>query len=267
MSYKILPVLDNAPLSDYEDLFKKSFPGNKKLNVKYLDWIYNQNPHGKVIGYDAFFENKLAAHYAVIPRIYKFNRQKILSALSLNTATHPNHQRKGLFTKLAKQTYKTCENRGVKFVLGVANQNSIFVFEKKLGFFKYGNVRIGLVRSKKITSKQLELDINAKWLSWRLNNPSSIYYQFNGNIYNVNKGIYFQLNDKDIDCTIPKTIKKKYTPISFKTSFSIKNHPRLVIPLKFQPSPWHVIIKKLDPLLQDSILKSIKLDGLDMDTF
>jgi GNAT superfamily N-acetyltransferase len=267
MSYKILPVLDNASLLDYENLFKKSFPGNKKLNVEYLDWIYNQNPHGKVIGYDAIFEDKLAAHYAIIPRIYKFNGQKILSALSLNTATHPNHQRKGLFSKLAKQTYETAENRGIKFVLGVANQNSIFVFEKKLGFLKYGNVRIGLIRSKQTPSKQLELDINEKWLSWRLNNPSSIYHQFNGNIYNLNRGIYFQLNDKYINCAIPKTIKKKYTPISFKTSFSIERKPRFVIPLKFQPSPWHVIIKKLDPMFKDFILKRIKLDGLDMDTF
>ena len=64
-----------------------------------------------------------------------------------------------------------------------------------------------------------------------------------------------------------KQSKKKYTPISFKTSFSIKRKPRFVIPLKFQPSPWHVIIKKLDPMFKDFILKRIKLDGLDMDTF
>ena len=55
MSYKILPVLDNASLSDYENLFKKSFPGNKKLNVKYLDWIYNQNPYVTIFKESQFF--------------------------------------------------------------------------------------------------------------------------------------------------------------------------------------------------------------------
>jgi hypothetical protein len=54
--------------------------------------------------------------------------------LSLNTATHPRHQGKGLFTQLAKLTYELGADEGYECVIGVANANSTPGFIRKLGF-------------------------------------------------------------------------------------------------------------------------------------
>jgi hypothetical protein len=54
--------------------------------------------------------------------------------LSLNTATHPQFQGKGLFTKLAAMTYEAAAAQGFAAVYGVANANSTPGFVRKLGF-------------------------------------------------------------------------------------------------------------------------------------
>ena len=51
----------------YSDFLTKIYPNTNKFTYEFLKWQYIENPDGKVVGYDAFFENELAAHYATIP--------------------------------------------------------------------------------------------------------------------------------------------------------------------------------------------------------
>jgi GNAT superfamily N-acetyltransferase len=140
--YVLVPSLERATVADYVVLFAQSFAGDNKLNASYLGWQYESNPHGKVIGMDAFLGDELAAHYAIIPRRYRLGVQIFDAALSVNTATHPQHQGKGLFTKLAAATYELAAQRGVKFVVGAANANSVGGFTRKLGFTALGQIRL-----------------------------------------------------------------------------------------------------------------------------
>src|SRR5258708_2073413 len=127
-------VTDAKSISLYSDLLSSVFPDTKKYTPQFLDWQYNQNPSGKVVGYDAFLNGELVGHYVTIPVLYSFNNENIKGLLSLNTATHPSHQGKGLFTKLAQRTFDFAQGQGFKFVIGVANQNSSHGFINKLGF-------------------------------------------------------------------------------------------------------------------------------------
>src|SRR5579859_5968770 len=93
-------------LSRYAALFLKCFPGTSHLNEKYLEWLYARNPAGPVVGMDAMAGDVLAAHYVCIPAQIWLENVQVKALLSLNTATHPDFQGKGLFTTLAQKTYE-----------------------------------------------------------------------------------------------------------------------------------------------------------------
>lgn len=118
----------------YQQLLLACFPGTDKFSPAYIDWLYRENPDGRVVGFDAWEGEELAAHYVCIPAQAKVGDADVRVLLSLNTATHPNHQGKGLFTKLADQTYRAGAAMGFDAVYGVANANSTPGFLRKLEF-------------------------------------------------------------------------------------------------------------------------------------
>lgn len=94
---------------------------------------YLENPMGKVISFNAFFEGELVAHYACVPINMKIGDHISLGLLDVSTVTHPEHRGKGLFRKLAETTYQYASENGYEFVVGVANDNSF------PGYMKYFN--------------------------------------------------------------------------------------------------------------------------------
>ena len=113
-----------------------------------MKWLYRDNPGGEAVGFDAFESGELAAHYVCVPVEIALNGERKAALLSLNTATHPNHQGKGLFTKLAQLTFEHAAAEGFECVIGVANANSTGGFTKKLGFQLVGKLeaRVGFGR-------------------------------------------------------------------------------------------------------------------------
>ena len=116
-------------------LMNDSFP-NCPFGKDYYRWQYEDNPNGKVVSYNAYYDGILAAHYAAIPVEMSFDGNIVKGLLSLNTATHSQHRGKGLFVKLAQLTYDYAQEHGYKYVIGVANANSTHGFLTKLGFYQ-----------------------------------------------------------------------------------------------------------------------------------
>ena len=58
---------DDESLIRYSKLLSTVFPGTSKYTFEFLKWQYLDNPLGIVVGFDAFYENKLVAHYVTIP--------------------------------------------------------------------------------------------------------------------------------------------------------------------------------------------------------
>ena len=127
------PSLSRASIEDYEGLFKDVYGPSKKLSVEYLRWLYQANPSGGAVGIDAYLDGELA-HYVTVPRVYKRGNRSVRCLLSVNTATHPNHQRRGLFKSITMQTYELASSLGFEAVFGVANAQSIHAFTTSLGF-------------------------------------------------------------------------------------------------------------------------------------
>ena len=125
---------DESSIQKYIELFAACFPGASHYKAEYLRWLYRANPAGAVVGFDAWDGEILAAHYACVPARMLIGGRACRALLSLNTATHPSYQGKGLFTKLAAATYEHGKSNGFDCVYGVANANSTPGFVRKLGF-------------------------------------------------------------------------------------------------------------------------------------
>ena len=126
-----------ADIQSYADLFKAVFNEPEVLSIRFLDWLYARNPVGPAFGLNAWSDGELAAHYAAIPVVYLINGKKTKGLLALNTATHPKHQGKGIFTKIGNAANELAASRGYEFVSGVANQNSTDGYLRKLGFYPH----------------------------------------------------------------------------------------------------------------------------------
>ena len=168
---------DASALAHYCALFGACFPGNDKFTPHYLDWLYRANPDGAAIGYDAWEGERLAAHYVCVPARARINGKEARVLLSLNTATHPDFQGRGLFTKLAALTYQAGADQQFDGCYGVANANSTPGFVRKLGFalVRPLDARVGLGRLHTGAAPGEQLSFERNWtgpsLAWRCANP------------------------------------------------------------------------------------------------
>jgi len=170
-----------AALASYAELFRACFSHATHLTPEYLHWLYAQNPAGTVIGMDAMEGDRLAAHYVCVPADVWLFGEKRRALLSLNTATHPDFQGKGLFTALAKKTYESGADQGFTAVFGVANGNSTPGFIRKLGFQLVTplDARVGLGRPVDVDWARVrtEAEFRRAWtqedLAWRVASPAN----------------------------------------------------------------------------------------------
>lgn len=182
-TYKKVEV-DEESLILASEILSTSFPDSNKFSIDYLRWQYAENPNGNIVGFNAFYGDLLAAHYVTMPITMVLFGKETKGLISLNTATHPDHRGKGLFTILAEKTFEYAKENGFDFVTGVANANSTHGFLKKLGFYLISplEVKFGLGRNIYSDKKNnCYRNWNKELLDWRLNNPSN-NYSFKNNI-------------------------------------------------------------------------------------
>lgn len=278
MSYQFIPVdTSSEKIKQYATLLSSVFTDTNKFTVDFLNWQYAQNPMGKVVGYDAYFENELAGHYVTIPVLYTLNGEQKKGLLSLNTATHPKHQGKGLFTQLATKTYEMASNMGYEFVIGVANQNSTHGFLKKLGFYLIAplDVKIGMgkINLENNHSKYKWKSLwNKESMSWRLSNPAITYFKQNKILlaHTGKMGIHAVMAQSKLiaENNSPKT--KSFAP--FKTWIGIADQKNLgmfyfTLPNKLKPSPLNLIFKDLKGNLPFLKKEDVCFDLLDFDAY
>ena len=182
MDYRIEQVkVDDASLQEILQLMRIAFEGHaEKFNLEYMRWQYAENPVGKIVGFNAYKGDVLAAHYVTMPIYMNINGQKTKGVLSLNTATHPEHQGKRLFTTLADRTYQYSTENGYKFVIGVANANSTHGFLKHLKFKLIGSLTFKVGVGQNLYDKT-DYTYTRYWdketMDWRLKNPSMEYFK------------------------------------------------------------------------------------------
>lgn len=82
----------------------------------------------------------LAGQYATVPIRMQIANKTIKGALSLDTMTHSDFRKQGIFVTLAKAVYNQLESKDVKLVYGFPNDNSYHGFIKHLNFLVLENL-------------------------------------------------------------------------------------------------------------------------------
>lgn len=169
--------------------------------------------------------------------------------LSLNTATHPDHRGKRLFTILAERTYQYAADNGYKFVIGVANAQSTHGFLKHLKFKLIGPLTFKVGTGTNIYP-QKDYTFTRYWdkeiMDWRLKNPSMEYYKNGEMVVSPIKPGFKKLvfHDKEGHVTLPRLHGR---PFNLYIGFGadLKKGCYCGIPKFIEHSPFNLIFRDL----------------------
>ncbi|MBC7419428.1 MAG: GNAT family N-acetyltransferase [Bdellovibrio sp.] len=116
--------LSEKNLNDYILIFKEVFGESPDRNsvIEKFDSPLGYLKYFGFIAYD--LKNNPAAYYGIFPVQYNINGRDVWCAQSGSTMTRASHRGKGLFSLLAKETYRVAEAEGIEFVFGIPNEFS-----------------------------------------------------------------------------------------------------------------------------------------------
>jgi len=122
------------PIKERDTIVKarKLFWGEE--NIEFINWCYYDNPAGNVFCVLALANDTIAGQYIVIPIDFILNGKRTKASLSLDTFTHPEFRRQGIFTGLANFLFKILEQNNIVLTMGFPNQYSRPGFLEKLKF-------------------------------------------------------------------------------------------------------------------------------------
>ena len=148
-------------------------------DIGFLKWQLFKNPSGNPIMWIARCKNtnKLVGSYTVIPLRISIEKKELMGSLSLNTMTHPDFQRQGIFKALAEATFKTCKKNGMLFTIGLPNDASYHGFVRSLGFEVLGHneMMVKFLNFESITSQFIKNKLVQKCASNSFKLMSAIY--------------------------------------------------------------------------------------------
>lgn len=279
--YTIKPVgTGDAEIATMAALLRVVFPDARHFTKEVLRWQYRDNPDGQVVGMNAWQGEELAAHYVTVPLVARVNGLEEKGLLSLNTATHPAHQGKGLFTKLANATYAFGAEKGFGFVVGVANANSTHGFTRKLGFQLVSPLRamIGMGPLPLATGHKVEYE--RVWspaaLAWRLRHPAYPYRSKRSGGHQLILSLRSQYGARYVmgaftglsgQGLIPEergSVMRKVW-IGLDPDMRWSGAPYLNIPMRFRPSPLNLIFRDLSGKGRALDRSTVRFQAMDFD--
>lgn len=282
--FDLVPLDPNVPsdLSRTADLFRIVWPA-AGLDTTQLDWAYRANPDGPAIGCNAVDRTgRVVGHYAVQPLRAVINGREERGALSLNTAVHPDFRGRGFFQKLAKATYQRAADEGRTFIVGVANAMSAPLFWKVFKFQAVGpmDVWAGLGSPPFDPRAADKIRFSRSWsaesLAWRLAKPGSAYAAARAGSEPIALcpagplGIQADLGSISTEAAA-KLPAAGPAPLRVWAGLDPRRTHRawgrIPVPVKWRPSPLHVIFKDLTSAQRQLNREETLLQLLDFDAY
>ncbi|MBL7963217.1 MAG: GNAT family N-acetyltransferase [Flavobacteriales bacterium] len=268
---------DPAELVAIGDLLRAVFPKARHFTDQVLHWQYMQNPAGHAVGFNAWSGVDLAAHYVTIPMLARVQGQVEKGLLSLNTTTHPSHQGKGLFTTLANATYTAAAAEGHRFVVGVANTNSVHGFTRKLGFQLVTPLRamVGKGPLPRVHAPGDAFDPvrGPEWLAWRARHPLFRYGRTASGLVLAHRRLGpFRYVLASLSNSSAEHLRLPLGQAPFFKAWlgwdgghSWFPRPYLNVPMRFRPSPLHLIFKDLSGAGRHLDPRGTRFQAIDFD--
>lgn len=200
-------------------------------------WKHIDNPFGKSPVLLAFEGETLIGVRAFMRWEWRYEDKVYKAVRAVDTATHPNHQGKGIFKKLTLQLVDQCKSDGVDFIFNTPNTSSKPGY-LKMGWMSNGKMKVyvrpvfslrktatdfeaayGVDNKRKFfsyafqdsDSPTMRTELTEKFLYWRYgSNPNIQYYAFSDSS-NASYLIFFRLkpNKFGLEFRICDCIQKK----------------------------------------------------------
>ena len=266
-------------------IFKKSlnYQLKKNYSAKFLNWLYNENPNGKAIVNNVYKDEKIIAHFALVPIKVVLSKKTYKSALTVFTSVDENHR--GLhFLQLAWKSFEHAKLAGIRFIIGVANETSSELYVKCFKFKLISPliVKIGLSKFEEKNNSPHKFHIlrDKKTLEWRLSNPrfkyqiyreNDKYIIFNNNykLFKMNMG---NVSNRDLDLQDNALLKYTYNLNPFNMWIGLNNNLKNTkmsfnFPKILKPSSLNLIIKDLNSEETNLSKEDIKFNLIDYEMF
>lgn len=136
--------VNNQDLPKIVNLLKQSL-GESLMpkSENFWRWKHVENPFGQSPVLIAEENSELIGVRAFMQWQWQLNGKTLKAARAVDTATHPNHQGKGIFKKLTLQLIEDCKQNHVDFIFNTPNKNSMPGY-LKMGWIKAGRLPIRL---------------------------------------------------------------------------------------------------------------------------
>lgn len=284
--YDVQPLaLNELEIVESLRLLRMTYPSGTQYTKEFLDWEYNGNPVDQAVGFNAYSNGEIVAHYVTQPITAILFGTPTKGLLSLNTATHPAHQGRGLFTTLASKTYDAASKLGHEFIIGVANANSTPGFVNRLGFQLVSplvaKVGIGTIkRDRERGPVEFERTWTKESLHWRTANPARQYLTQKEHdrlvIGTVAKrpGVYSILGEFDLKLSDDDLIELKWPAfypirlwIGLDDSVNWSRSMFFNVPNRLRPSPLNLIFKDLTGEERQLSTDKVRFQLIDFDAF
>jgi len=105
----------------------------KYRTPEFYIWKYYNNPLGKSWVRVARCESHVVGMLTASPREVWAKSRKLLAAELSDGFVHPNYQRRGIFTRLGNELFRSLDDRGVELTYGLPNDKAL-PGERKMGF-------------------------------------------------------------------------------------------------------------------------------------
>lgn len=102
-------------------LLVAAYDDNPKSQAAMMDWQYWDNPFGEACSWIAERDGELVSHWAAVPVPVQLDGEPSEGAKGVDIATHPNHQRQGIFRRLAGHLVDDCRQAGLQVLLSHPN--------------------------------------------------------------------------------------------------------------------------------------------------
>jgi|GEM_PF-6517799 len=118
-----------SDLTEMPAMYKSCF--GLQVNERYFHWRYRENPAGPVAASCAVKNGKLCAFYGLLPEMFEKDGIELKAYQSMDTMTHPDFQRMGLFNLTAKATFDfVLEKERVLNLFGIPGHRALPGFVK-----------------------------------------------------------------------------------------------------------------------------------------
>jgi N-acetylglutamate synthase-like GNAT family acetyltransferase len=125
-------------------------------SVDYWNWKHHQNSFGESKVLLAKENDQLIGVRAFMKWQWQNEMQTVSAVRAVDTATHPRHQGKGVFSKLTMAALEQCKSDGVQMVFNTPNKKSMPGYIK-MGWMQAGKMklmfRVGAVFPKKFDAQ------------------------------------------------------------------------------------------------------------------